>query len=305
MKYRRFAPLDRDLSILVLGTAVYQHAALDGSLELLDAWLDLGGNVVDTGRQYGNAEAIVGRWLRERSLQDEVVVITKGGHYDIETGRQRITAADLSADLAASRSELGLESIDVYLLHRDDQTRPAEEILEDVEPFRRSGQVRVLGASNWTTERLEEAAAAARANGVEPFACSSPGLSLAVVNEEPWPGCVTIHEDAALAWYARAGLPVLAWSSQASGFFAGALPDEMRRPYLSDGNLERLRRARELASSKSCTPSQVALAWVLHQPFPVYPVIGPRSAPELRESVGALELELSAEELLWLDLAGG
>ena len=305
MKYRRFAPLDRDLSILVLGTAGYLNAPRDGSLELLDAWLDLGGNVVDTGRHYGNSETVVGRWLRERKLHEEVVVVTKGGHYDVQTGRQRVTERDLGADLAASRRELGLESIDVYLLHRDDRTRPAGDILEDVEPFRRSGHVRVLGASNWTTERLEEAAAYACANGVEPFACSSPGLSLAVVNEEPWPGCVTIHEDAALAWYTRAGLPVLPWSSQAAGFFAGALPDEMRRAYVSDDNLERRRRARELASSKSCTPSQVALAWVLHQPFPVYAVIGPRSVPELRESVGALELELSAEELSWLDLADG
>jgi aryl-alcohol dehydrogenase-like predicted oxidoreductase len=303
VEYRPFAPLDRDLSILVLGTAAYERAPLDGSIELLDAWVELGGNVVDTARQYGNAEAIVGRWLREGKLHDDVVVITKGGHYDVQTGRQRVTASDLSADFAASRRGLGLETIDVYLLHRDDPTRPVGAILEDVEPLMGSGHIRALGASNWTTDRLEEAAAYARSEGVMQFACSSPGLSLAAVNEEPWPGCVTIHDDAARDWYSRTGIPVFAWSSQASGFFAGALPDEMRHAYVSDANLERLRRARELASNRGCTPSQVALAWVLHQPFPVYAVIGPRSVLELRESVGALELELSAEERLWLDLA--
>jgi aryl-alcohol dehydrogenase-like predicted oxidoreductase len=303
VRYRRFDPLDRDLSILGLGTAGYEHAPLDGSVELLDAWVELGGNVVDTGRHYGNAETIVGRWLRERTLHEEVVVITKGGHYDVQTGRQRVTARDLSADFATSRRELGLEAIDVYFLHRDDPARPVEAILEDVEPLTRSGQIRALGASNWTTGRLDEAAAYARANGVMPFACSSPGLSLAAPNEEPWPGCVSIHDEAARAWYSRTRMPVFAWSSQAAGFFAGALPEEMKRAYLSDANLERLRRARELASSKGGTPSQVALAWVLHQPFPVHAVIGPRSVPELRESVGALELELSSEELLWLDLA--
>lgn len=303
MEYRPFAPLDRALSILVLGTAAYERAPLDGSVELLDAWVELGGNVVDTARQYGNAETIVGRWLRERKLHEDVVVITKGGHYDVQTGRQRVTAPDLSADFAASRSELGLETIDVYLLHRDDPTRPVGAILEDVEPLTRSGHIRALGASNWTTDRLEEAAAYARVHCMTPFACSSPGLSLAAVNEEPWPGCVSIQDEAARAWYSRSRMPVFAWSSQAAGFFAGALPDEMRRAYLTDGNLERLRRARELASSRGCTPAQVALAWVLHQPFPVYAVIGPRSVPELLESVGALELELSAEELLWLDLS--
>jgi aryl-alcohol dehydrogenase-like predicted oxidoreductase len=296
VKYRRFAPLDRDLSILVLGTALYQHAPLDVSLELLGAWVEAGGNVIDTARQYGNAETIVGRWLRERSPREDVVVITKGGHYDEQTGRQRVTADDLRGDLATSRRELGLESIDVYLLHRDDPSRPAGAILEDVEPLR--GQIRALGASNWSTSRLEEAAA----TGVEPFACSSPGLSLAVPNEPPWPGVVTIHDDAALAWYARTQLPVLAWSSLAAGFFAGAEGDEVDRVYVSAANLERRRRARELAAERGATPSQVALAWVLHRPFAVHAVIGPHSVAELRESVGALEVELSPDELAWLDL---
>jgi aryl-alcohol dehydrogenase-like predicted oxidoreductase len=292
VKYRRFVPLDRDLSLLVLGTALYQHAPLDVSLELLDAWAGLGGNVIDTARQYGNAEAIVGRWLRERSPEN-VVVVTKGGHYDERTGRQRVTADDLGADFATSRRELGLDSIDLYLLHRDDPTRAAAAILEDVEPLR--GQIRALGASNWTTERLEEAESG--------FACSSPGLSLAVPNEPPWPGVVTIHDDAALAWYTRTQLPVFAWSSVAAGFFAGASSDEIARVYVSDANLERRRRAGELAAERGATPSQVALAWVLHRPFPVHAIIGPHSVGELRESVGALELELSADELAWLDLS--
>lgn len=291
MKYRRFPPLDRDLSVLVLGTALYDHAPLDDSLELLDAWADLGGNVIDTARQYGNAEAIVGRWLRERSPED-VVVVTKGGHYDVRTGRSRMTAADLRADFAASRRELGLDSIDVYLLHRDDPARPAAAILEDVEPLR--GHIRALGASNWTTERLEEAGSA--------FACSSPGLSLAVPNEPPWPGVVTIHDEAALDWYARTQLPVFAWSSLAAGFFAGASDAHVERAYVGDANLERRRRATELAAERGATASQVALAWVLHRPFPVHAVIGPHSVRELEESVGAVELELSPDELAWLDL---
>ena len=69
MVYLRFAPLDRDLSRLVLGTAAYEQAPLDVALDLFDAFLDLGGNVVDTGREYGNAEPILGRWLRERRLR--------------------------------------------------------------------------------------------------------------------------------------------------------------------------------------------------------------------------------------------
>jgi aryl-alcohol dehydrogenase-like predicted oxidoreductase len=113
---------------------------------------------------------------------------------------------------------------------------------------------------------------------------------------------VTIHDEAALAWYARTQLPVFAWSSVAAGFFAGAEGNEVERVYGGEANLERRRRARELAAERGATPSQVALAWVLHRPFPVHAVIGPHSVRELRESVGAVELELSPDELAWLDL---
>src|SRR5439155_22772323 len=130
LKYRPFAPLGRDLSVLVLGTASFQHAPPDVSLELFDAWRELGGNVVDTGRQYGNAESIVGRWLRERGCREDVVVVTKGGHYDEETGRPRVAPGDVDADLEESLAALGVGAGDLYLLHRDDPTRPAGEIVE-------------------------------------------------------------------------------------------------------------------------------------------------------------------------------
>jgi aryl-alcohol dehydrogenase-like predicted oxidoreductase len=287
VRYRRFEPLGRDLSVLVLGTAAYKHAPLDTSVEVLDAWRELGGNAIDTGRQYGNAEAIVGRWLRERGCRDEVVVITKGGHYDERTLRQRITPRDIEADLAGSLDELGVNDVDLYLLHRDDPSRPASEIVEHLEGL---AGIRAFGGSNWTTERLEEA-------GMR-MACSSPGLSLAVPNEPPWPGCVTIHEPAALAWYGRTQLPVVAWSSQAAGYFAG-----VEAPvYESEANEERRRRAGQLGRERGFSANQVALAWVLHQPFPVWAVVGPETRAEVEDSVGALELELSADEVRWLDL---
>ena len=90
MRHQRFRPLGRDLSRLVLGTAPYEHAPLDVSLDVFDAFRDLGGNVVDTGREYGNAEPILGRWLRERGLADEIVVLTKGAHYDKGTNRKSV-----------------------------------------------------------------------------------------------------------------------------------------------------------------------------------------------------------------------
>jgi 1-deoxyxylulose-5-phosphate synthase len=302
MTHSRFEPLGRDVSRLALGTADYQYEPLDGSLALFDAFLELGGNFVDTARHYGNAEAIVGRWLRERSCRDEVVIATKGAHHDVKTGASRVRPEVIDAELAVSLEQLGLDSVDLYWLHRDDPSQPLEPILETLNRHRQEGRIRAFGGSNWSHERLAEAQAYADAHGLESFACASPQLSLAVAHVEPWPGCVSIHEPDALAWYERTQLPVVAWSSQAAGFFAGVRSDLVERVYVDDENLERLRRAEELAARKGCSATQVALAWVLHQPFPTYAVIGPRSVAELRECAAATELELTPDECAWLDL---
>jgi aryl-alcohol dehydrogenase-like predicted oxidoreductase len=151
----------------------------------------------------------------------------------------------------------------------------------------------------------------AAAHGLQGFAASSPNLSLAVQNEVIWEGCVVATDAESRAWYQRTQMPLFSWSSQARGFFTGRFaPDyleeeTMVRVYYSDDNWERLRRATELGRRKgNFTANQVALAWALHQPFPTYALIGPANAEELRSSVTALDLELTAEEVRWLNLEG-
>ena len=119
-------------------------------------------------------------------------------------------------------------------------------------------------------------------------------------SEPPWPGCISIHEPAALDWYARTQLPVFSWSSQAAGFFAG-VNTHLTRVYRTEENAERLRRAGELAERKGCTATQIALAWTAHQPFPTYTIVGPADADEIHESVVALDIELTPDEADWLD----
>jgi len=177
MRYLSFAPLGRDLSRLILGTAGYEQAPLDVALDVFDAYRELGGNVVDTGREYGNAETILGRWLRERRVGDEIVVLTKGAHHDNDTGRRRVNPREITEDLDESLRTLGRPAVDIYCLHRDDPAAPVGPILETLTRHRRTGRVRVLGASNWSTARLEAAAQHAARHGLDGFACSSPGLS--------------------------------------------------------------------------------------------------------------------------------
>ncbi len=300
MKYRRFEPLDRELSQLVLGTNVYRDQREDVSVELLDAWLELGGTILDTAREYGLSERIVGRWLRERGVGDEMAIVTKGAHQD--NVRRRVTPADIAADLHESLAALGRDSIDLYLLHRDDPAMPVGPIVESLNEHLQAGLIRAFGASNWTTERIAEANAHAAAHGLEGFSCASPSLNLARQNEQAWPDCLSASDLDSRRWFAGAGLPLFAWSAQAGGFFGGSQSPDTVRVYDSADNRERLRRANELARARGCSANHVALAWVLHQPFPTFAIIGPRTVDQLRDSVAALDVELTEDECRWLDL---
>ncbi len=309
MKYHPFPPLGRDLSRLVLGTMVFSLEALDLTFELLETWLALGGTIVDTAHVYsgGNSERALGCWFQETGRRGDLVVIDKGAHHNAD--RRRVTPEDITCDLRDNLARLKTDWIDLYLLHRDDPDVPVGPIVECLEEHRRAGRIRAYGGSNWSVERLDAANAYATARGLQGFTASSPNLSLAVQQEVIWAGCVTATDPASRAWYARTRMPLFSWSSQARGFFTGRYsPDDredetMVRVYYNDENWERYRRATELGKQKGgFTANQVALAWVLHQPFPVFPLIGPASTEELRSSVAALEIELTPEEVLWLNL---
>jgi aryl-alcohol dehydrogenase-like predicted oxidoreductase len=309
VRYRRFEPLGRDLSVLALGTAYLADDGEEASFGLLDAWLEAGGNLVDCARQYGDGESerILGRWLEARGTRDDVVLITKGGHHVTlgthhDPGRKRVTPEHLAADLAESLEALGIDTVDLYFLHRDDPSRPVGPLVEALNRHAAAGRIRYFGASNWTTERIDEANAYAAWNGLQGFACSSPGLSLAAPLDNPWPDTVFARSREDRAWYRRTQLPLFAWSSQAGGFFAGRRDELVDRVYADERNLERLRRAEELAAERGASANEVALAWVLHQPFPTYAIIGPRSVSELRASVAGLKVELTDAEARWLDL---
>ena len=306
MKYRRFDPLDRELSVLVLGTALYRASGNEVSFEVLDEWLRVGGNALDTAREYGDAEGVIGRWMGERGCRDDLVLLTKGAHHDgtVAVARRRVTPEDILADLDASLAELGTGTIDLYALHRDDPRRPVGPILDVLNEQRRAGRIRAFGASNWSIERLAEANRYAADRRLEGFSCSSVNLSLAVQNVPQAPEAVSAHDSAALEWYETEQLPLMSWSAQAGGFFTGRYSPEadIVRVYHSDANFERMRRAQELADKLGTTANDVALAWVLHQPFPTYAIIGPRTVEEVRTSVAALDVTLTAGEVRWLDL---
>jgi aryl-alcohol dehydrogenase-like predicted oxidoreductase len=306
MQTTTFAPLDREVGRLVLGTTWFDPAEQRAASDVLDVFAELGGTIVDTAENYGGgkSELVIGRWLRETGRRDRTVILSKGAHpYD---GRPRVDPASIHEDLMGSLDRLDVETIDIYLLHRDDESVAVGPIVEALNAHCAKGRIRTFGASNWSTARLDEAAAHAAGHGLDGFTSSSVQFALAEPAAPPWPLCISGRDPQSRAWYARTRLPLFAWSSQAGGFFAatddGSPDAERDRVYGTEANRDRRRRAAELAGRLGVGAPEVALAWVAAQPFPILPVVRTRRHAHLAACAAALDLQLDAETLRWLDL---
>jgi aryl-alcohol dehydrogenase-like predicted oxidoreductase len=318
MRYGSIPGVGDRVSRLVLGSMIFstEPEAFDNTSRLLDRFVSAGGTTVDTARVYakGTSEAAFGQWLEASGRRDDVVVLGKGAHHDTLTLERRVTPDAIHEDIGTSLREMRLQTIDIYILHKDDPEAEVGPIVEALNDEARAGRIKAFGGSSWSHKRLEEANAYADAHGLLPFTVSSPNLALAVPNEPMWVGCISIADDAAAqAWYQQTRLPVFAWSAQARGFFSGRYRPEKTegatadaqnviRTYYSDANWERYRRADELAELKGYTLPQVALAWVLHSPLNVFALIGPQTVSELDDCLGALDVELTPDEVAWLNL---
>ena len=282
------AHIVQSMSRLVLGTMLLTES--DG--DVLDEYVRLGGTAIDTARVYedGDSERALGEWLSRQPapVRDRLVIVSKGAHP--HGARKRLMPDEIERDLRESVDLLG-GPIDVYLLHRDDPSVPVGTIVEALNGLRSAGLIRAFGTSNWTTARIDEANAWAAGHGLEGFCLSSQHLSLAVQTEEQWDDTRSANEPSIYAWHERTQTPLLAWSAQARGYFFGRDGAEVVRVYDNEMNRMRRRRAEELGGRLGFTASQVALAWALERPFPVYACFGARTAEQVREAFGALDVD--------------
>ncbi len=299
----------KPISRIVIGTLVFSPRNEMTDEELLDGFFAAGGNAIDTAHAYGggDSERVVCAWMNTHSNREEVFLIDKGAHHTPKVPRPRLNPQEIKCDLDESLDRLHTDYIDLYLLHRDDPQIPVATIIDYLNQEIESGRILAFGASNWTHLRIQEANEYAAKNGLIGFAVSSSNLSLAVPMEAMWPGVLSVSEEAQ-CWHLKNQIPLMSWSSQARGFFSGQFTPENRddenmvRVYYNRDNFERLKRAQELGSKKGFTAIQIALAYVMHQPYPTFPIVGPCTLDELDSSLGALKIELSSDEMRWLNL---
>ncbi len=315
MEYTTFKGIDKKISKFFMGTFGMFPDNMEKHFTTLDAAFDLGINCIDTARAY-DSEPTVGAWIESRGNREDIVLLSKGAHPKDDV--QRVTPEDMDYDMNLTLEALKTDYLDIYLLHRDNTDLPVGPIVEKLNEFKADGKVRIFGGSNWTHQRLEEANEYAYAHNLEPMSVSSPNFSLAEQVKNPFaPGCVTIagNKNAdAQAWYINNQMPVLAYSSLARGLFSGRITRELlandpekidmfcRIGYCYEENFVRLDRCAEIAAEKGCTIPQVAMAYVLDSPLNAFPIIGAANRSEIESSIGALNVKLTPQEVLYLEL---
>jgi predicted dehydrogenase/aryl-alcohol dehydrogenase-like predicted oxidoreductase len=295
--------LDKPVSRLVMGCdnqIWFPHAAV-----MFDDFFERGGNCFDTAHIYagGSQEWLLGQWIKLRGVRNEVAVIVKGCHTPYNDPRSLTTQLHISLD------RMGIGHADIYMMHRDNPSVPVGEFVDVLNRHVKEGRIKAFGGSNWSLDRVQEANDYASKHRLQGFSVVSNNFSLARMVDPVWGGCIAASDPASRAWLTQTQLSLLSWSSQARGFFleGRAAPErrddaELTRCWYSEDNFRRLQRAGELASRHGVRPINIALAYVLRQPFPTFALIGPRTLEETRTSLPGVDVMLTPEELKYLNL---
>jgi aryl-alcohol dehydrogenase-like predicted oxidoreductase len=301
MQTRRLGRDGLEVSALGLGcmgmSEFYGPTDDTESTRVIERALALGVNFLDTADMYGPFvnEELVGRAIAGR--RDDVVIATKFGNARGASGERlgiRGDADYVREACEGSLRRLGVDHIDLYYQHRVDDKVPIEETWGALAELVLAGKVRHLGISE------ASAATIRRANAVHPITALQSEWSL-------WSRDI---EDEIVPTARELGIGIVPYSPLGRGFLTGELnaiedlaPDDFRRhsPRFAGENfarnLELVARVRTLAAQKGCKPGQIALAWLLHQGDDVVPIPGTKRTSYLEENVGALEVELTADEL--------
>ena len=305
---------DLSVSRLCYGTNMLGWMLDQGqSNAILDTFAELGGNFIDTARSYGDwapdapvgaSERAVGAWLKTRK-RDDFVIATKGAFFDIRAGdfRNRVTPADIASDLGQSLDHLGIDRIDLYFLHMDNPEAPVEPIVDALVGHQEAGRIRHFAASNWAADRIRAANAYAASIGKAGFVASETfwGLAAPDAAAAAQQGYQHYYEGEYESLHAE-GLPILAYAAQSGGYFTkrasgAAVREDIAARYANPLNDKRLAAAQALADEKGVSINEVVLAYLLNQPNQTIPIFGGSSPEQVRDSVKAADLVLSAAEL--------
>jgi aryl-alcohol dehydrogenase-like predicted oxidoreductase len=313
------------LGAMLMGTRTDEAA----SFEILDKYLAAGGSFVDTadcyawwpgpGNRGGESEALLGRWFAKRGRRDDVFLATKGSAWvaDAEAVRAgRRTASDsyagaggdtLRKAIDGSLKRLGIDHVDLYYVHVDDRQTPLEETLGALDEIVKAGKARHIGWSNVRTWRLERVRQVAERNGwPAPVALQQQhsylrrraGLSHSSIVDDEQMDFLRANPEVTLVAYS----PILKGIYDDPEKRRG---HDMMAAYEGPDAEARLKVLTELAGELGVTPTQLVVAWLLHQTDPaMVTLLGPRTVEQFEAALPALDIKLDADQLARLDTAG-
>jgi len=281
------------------------------SFELLDAFVDAGGNLIDTadvypawvpGNRGGESETIIGKWLKRSGRRDRVVISTKVAKWAEQPG---LSPVNIRQAVDGSLQRLHVDCIDLYQAHEDDASVPMEETLGAFARLIEAGKVRVIGASNFSADRFADALAMSQRHGLPRYESLQPEYNL--VSRAG-------YEQALEPLIRRENIGVISYYALASGFLSGkyrSAADLAKssarggavKKFLNPHGLQVLAALDAVAAAHHATPAQVALAWLIARPGLTAPIVSATSVEQLRELLGATELQLDGNEIARLDLA--
>ena len=309
MNYRQLGPTRLDVSDICLGTMQFKWTTdEETAYKVLDAFYEAGGNFIDTadvytnwapGNKGGEAETIVGEWLKRKGSRDKIVLATKvrGKMWDGPDG-EGLTRAHILRAVEDSLRRLQTDYIDLYQSHSPDTLTPIEETMRAYDDLVKQGKVRFVGCSNYSGDQLAEALQASKRDGLVEYTTLQPHWSLVErlkFEVETYP-TVKIY-----------GLGLIPYSPIGKGFLTGKyrrghpLPDSKRaeavKAFLTNKNFTLLDRLDSIAKTHGKTVSQIALAWLLSREQVVSVIIGANTVEQLTESLGASGMWLSNSEM--------
>ncbi len=316
MEYRRLGRTGLKVSALCLGTMQFGWTANeDMSFKVMDAFVEAGGNFIDTADVYsrwvegnpgGVSEEIIGRWMKARGNRGEIVLATKarGQMWEGPNG-EGLSRAHIMRACDDSLRRLQTDYIDLYQTHSFDAETPIEETMEALTDLVRAGKVRYLGCSNYPAWRLALALGASERLHLARYDSLQPHYNMAHRAE---------FERELQELCVDQGIGVIPYSPLAGGFLTGKyqrgqdVPDSQRaegiqKRYFNERGWATVDALQDVAKQHNAEPAQVALAWLLTQPAVTAPIIGANSPEQLQTSLGAVSLDLSEEQIKRLNEA--
>jgi len=278
------------------------------SVAVLDAYVDGGGNFIDTADTYsaGESESILGRWMGARKNRSRVIIATKvGSRMGGNPAMQGLSRRYIIEEVEASLKRLQTDYIDLYQAHRDDPNTPLDETMATFNDLMHQGKVRYIGASNYSPARLREALRISERHGYIRYECLQPPYNL--VNR-------AVYEGELESLCLERELGVITYSSLASGFLSGKyrmgkeVPSSPRAKgvqerYMNEKGERALAQLDRVAAAHAATVAQVALAWIMAQPGISSAIASATSVEQLRELLGTVDLKLTGGDMEALDKA--